>query len=103
MEIDMRERCVGTRSRTHRFRSVLALLLLLSPLLCAEQAGQKEAPPAQADKPADKPALPPEFRLGPGDVLRIDVWKEPEVSGAVVVRPDGRISQIGRASCRERV
>ncbi len=87
----MGDRRVASQSRRRRFRPVLALLLLLAPLLGAEQAeqaGQKEAPRAQADKPA----LPPEFRVGPGDVLRIDVWKEPEVSGAVVVRPDGRIS-----------
>lgn len=47
---------------------------------------------AAAQAPSDKPAVPPEFRVGPGDVLRIDVWKEPEVSGDVQVRPDGRIS-----------
>jgi polysaccharide export outer membrane protein len=33
-----------------------------------------------------------EYRIGPQDVLRIDVWKEPEVSRAVPVRPDGKIS-----------
>jgi polysaccharide export outer membrane protein len=33
-----------------------------------------------------------EFRIGPQDVLRIDVWKEPDISRAVPVRPDGKIS-----------
>ena len=33
-----------------------------------------------------------EFIIGTGDVLAINVWKEPEVSRDVPVRPDGRIS-----------
>jgi len=33
------------------------------------------------------------YKIGPQDVLRIDVWKEPEVSRAgLPVRPDGKIS-----------
>jgi polysaccharide export outer membrane protein len=32
------------------------------------------------------------FRIGAGDVLRIDVWKEPDLSSTVTVRPDGVIS-----------
>jgi polysaccharide export outer membrane protein len=32
------------------------------------------------------------FRIGTGDVLRIDVWKEPDLSSTVTVRPDGVIS-----------
>jgi len=33
------------------------------------------------------------FRIGPEDVLEIDVWSRPELSRKVPVRPDGRISQ----------
>jgi polysaccharide export outer membrane protein len=33
-----------------------------------------------------------EFVIGPGDVLDINVWKNPDVSRQVPVRPDGRIS-----------
>ena len=33
-----------------------------------------------------------EYRVGPGDVLVVSVWKEPEVSSIVMVRPDGKIS-----------
>jgi len=32
------------------------------------------------------------YRIGPQDVLRIDVWKEAEISRSVPVRPDGKIS-----------
>jgi len=34
----------------------------------------------------------PEFIVGPGDSLLINVWKEPEVSASVVVRGDCRIT-----------
>jgi polysaccharide biosynthesis/export protein len=32
------------------------------------------------------------YKIGPQDVLRIDVWKEPEISRSVPVRPDGKVS-----------
>jgi polysaccharide biosynthesis/export protein len=33
-----------------------------------------------------------EYKIGPQDVVRIDVWKEPEISRTIPVRPDGKIS-----------
>ena len=33
-----------------------------------------------------------EYRLGADDLLNIEVWREPDVSGKVPVRPDGKIS-----------
>ena len=33
-----------------------------------------------------------EYRIGPGDELQIFVWKNPEISGQVPVRPDGKIT-----------
>jgi polysaccharide export outer membrane protein len=43
--------------------------------------------PVPGTAPADA-----EYRLGPEDVIDVFVWKEPELSTSVVVRPDGRIS-----------
>lgn len=34
----------------------------------------------------------PQYRIGAGDTLQIDVWKNAELSGNALVRPDGMIS-----------
>jgi polysaccharide export outer membrane protein len=34
----------------------------------------------------------PEYRLGPEDVIEVFVWKQPDLTTTVVIRPDGRIS-----------
>jgi polysaccharide export outer membrane protein len=33
-----------------------------------------------------------EYHIGPQDVVQIDVWKEPEITRTIPVRPDGKIS-----------
>jgi polysaccharide export outer membrane protein len=33
-----------------------------------------------------------QYRLQPGDTLLVAVWKEPDLSAEVVIRPDGRLS-----------
>ena len=34
----------------------------------------------------------PDYKIGPQDMLRVDVWKEPDISRTVPVRPDGKIT-----------
>lgn len=51
------------------------------------------APPPAESKSAPVPATTdPAYVIGPEDMLDINVWKEPDVSRVVPVRPDGRIS-----------
>lgn len=52
------------------------------------------AVPAPAEEPAERNGSQPEveYTLGPEDVLAVFVWKEPELSTTVTVRPDGRIT-----------
>lgn len=42
---------------------------------------------------ADTSVAPPHnYLIGPGDSVNITVWRNPEVSGSVPVRPDGKIT-----------
>src|SRR5215471_10184163 len=49
---------------------------------------------AEADKKPmpEPPVVDTEYRLGPGDKLRIEVYKDPQLSQSVQIRPDGKIT-----------
>ena len=55
-------------------------------------------PMAAKDKDADKkpapqpPTVADEYRMGAGDKLRIEVYKDPQLSQSAQVRPDGKIT-----------
>jgi polysaccharide export outer membrane protein len=49
------------------------------------------ARPSQAP-PVNAVTTDPDYKIGPQDMLRIDVWKEPDISRIVPVRPDGKIT-----------
>lgn len=51
------------------------------------------ATPPPAKSTAGKPApITSEYLIGPGDQLQVFVWRNPEISVTVPVRPDGKIS-----------
>ena len=71
------------------FRLSTALLGLSLVAGCAGSGGQlaeELRPPVREDSAA------PEYRLGAGDVVAVSVWKNPDLSVTVPVRPDGFIS-----------
>ena len=78
--------------------TMLLLTLLAIPLAGQQTTSKKAQPnkpviPANAD--ASKPVAAttdPEYVIGAEDVLNVSVWKEPEVTRTVPVRPDGKIS-----------
>lgn len=60
---------------------------------------QDQKPEAQENKPPKSstasaiPANDTTYKIGAQDVLRVDVWKEPEIArSSLPVRPDGKIS-----------
>ena len=78
-----------------RLLPVFAGLLLVPVVRAQETPAQKPDSSAKPDDPAKAaPSVVPdaEYKIGPQDVIRIDVWKEPEISRTIPVRPDGKIS-----------
>ncbi len=86
---------------SRRFAALFSLTFLLSSMVSAQPPEapkppegpeaprqQKEAPAYQAPAPVD----PKTYKIGVEDVLNIRVWREADLSGNVVVRPDGKIT-----------
>ena len=65
------------------------------PVLSAEPSEPASPPPVTAPKisPEAGPlSLSPNYVIGADDSLKIEVWKEPQLSTTIAVRPDGKIS-----------
>jgi polysaccharide biosynthesis/export protein len=65
--------------------SALAALCFLAPAAAAKDGDKKPAPQAPG-------FVNEEYRVGPGDKLRIEVYKDTQLSQSVQVRPDGKIT-----------
>lgn len=67
-----------------------AVLGLVSVLLTWGAVAADPAPMAAPAAPA--PAVTADYVIGPGDELQVFVWRNPELTVTVPVRPDGKIS-----------
>jgi len=56
----------------------------------AQAQGDKD--PAGQPNTANTKRVDDDYRIGPADVLSINVWKDTELTRTVTVRPDGKIS-----------
>jgi polysaccharide export outer membrane protein len=84
------------RTEEETMNSFLRLCWLLTILLCVPFARAQETSAPVKSETSSKPATPPtvdaDYKIGPQDLIRIDVWKEPDISRTIPVRPDGKIS-----------
>jgi polysaccharide export outer membrane protein len=94
----------GDNNKMRSSRSKFFVLMVLGLSVGIAAWAQAEKPKVQETKPvnavaelptAETPAAPVDpkaYRIGPEDVISIMVWRERELSGMFVVRPDGRIT-----------
>src|ERR1700735_1710817 len=81
-----------------RFWIALPLVLALMPAGAAAQhalqaqGSQAQASSASANAAAKPATNDPNYVIGAQDVLDVNVWKNPELTRTVPVRPDGKIS-----------
>ncbi|MDH5570820.1 MAG: polysaccharide export protein [Gammaproteobacteria bacterium] len=72
-------------------KNSLAKFVLLVCIIALLQACTTKAV-IETGQQVDTGAIAPAYIIGPGDMLRIFVWGNTELSGDVPVRPDGRIT-----------
>jgi polysaccharide export outer membrane protein len=72
----------------------IGLLAAAIPVQAQQDDSKKQTSDAHAAQATPKKAATddPNYVIGPQDVLDISVWKEPELTRGVQVRPDGKIS-----------
>lgn len=73
-----------------QIKTVQWLVLFVTLMLVAGCAG-KSVTPSPTNTP-EAPVSSGEYLIGPGDTLQVFVWRNPEFSVTVPVRPDGKFS-----------
>ena len=72
--------------------AALMVALGFGSALAQQAAEPSRAPTPGIDAPPPPGANVSDYIIGPGDTLQIFVWRNPELSVSVPVRPDGKIS-----------
>jgi polysaccharide export outer membrane protein len=79
---------------------LIPLSFLVLPLAFAQTSTNQQSPgsatatteSAKSSSTSASSVVPDDYKIGPEDMVRIDVWKEPDISRVIPVRPDGKIS-----------
>ncbi len=76
------------------FRRIVALLVGASMLLGVTGTPAVAADPVPTPSPTPEApaAVSPDYLIGPGDSVQVFVWRNPDLTVTVPVRPDGKIS-----------
>ena len=68
------------------------MLALAAGSLAAQNSTNEPAARSAAAANAEGNATAADYRLVPGDKLRIEVYKDPQISQTLQIRPDGKIT-----------
>jgi polysaccharide export outer membrane protein len=66
-----------------RLQAFIQYLLIICLLATAQATAQSRGIPSLAND---------DYKLNPGDIIQISVWKEPDLQKEVLIRPDGKFS-----------
>jgi len=76
---------------TNLLATIACVLLLVAPPGTV-LAGDAAPPTSVVPPPEAASKVDATYIIGPGDILQIFVWRQPELSVSVPVRPDGKVS-----------
>lgn len=98
-EVLQRMRMDGGWARSLTMITATAIALLAATSAFGAEEGPPPASPAPAAPvsateapPVDPGLVDSNYLIGPGDTIQVFVWRNPELSVTVPVRPDGKVS-----------
>ena len=67
-------------------------ILIFSAFIVLSSCGAVHSAQTDTESQSSASSVSPSYKIGPGDVLRISVWKEEGMEQEVLVKPDGGIT-----------
>lgn len=71
---------------------VLAQMFAIGAILVLQGCSSNQLPPATVHNSMTTAVNDYKYLIGPNDTVNIFVWRNPELSGSFIVRPDGQIT-----------